>query len=186
MTLLDIDEIFAAADLIGGKQGNSRTPHGKQVCFPCINDKKQSVNCYFGTLETRETGFVGGVGASSPDHVENRQYNPISPPPPEVGSSREKPEAGTLPVSFVSRERDTQCLCGVQASQDGKHSCFPVFPLFPDGTDVPMELEYLVERAAIREYDGGLSREEAESRALNDFAEHQSCRGPLCNLRARG
>lgn len=60
MTLLDIDEIFAAADLIGGKQGNSHTPQGKQVCFPGIHDKKQSLNCCFGTGETGETGFVGG------------------------------------------------------------------------------------------------------------------------------
>lgn len=186
MSLLNIDEIFAAADLIGGKQGNSHDPQRKQVCFPSIHDKKQDLNSCFWGRETRETGFIGGVGANGREYAGYRTNNPISPPPPEVGLNREKATESTIPVSFVSRERDTQYLCGVQADQAGKHPCFPLFPLFPEDAEVLPEFEDLIERAAIREYDGGLSRAEAEAQALKDFIEHQCCRGPLCNRRARG
>lgn len=103
-----------------------------------------------------------------------------------MGFNREKPAGGTIPVSFVSCERDTQYLCGVQADQAGKHPCFLLFPLFPEDTEVLPEFEDLIERAAILEYDGGLSREEAEARALNDFTEHQRCRGSLCSRGSGG
>lgn len=180
MTLLDIDEIFEAANLIGGKQGNSHTTQGKQVCFHGIHNKKQDLNCCFLARETRETGFEGGVGAIGREHVRNRRDNPISPSPPEVGFNREKPAGHTIPVSFVSCERDTQYLCGVQVDQAGKHPCFPLFPLFPEDAEALPGFEGLIERAAIREYDGGLCREEAEAQALKEFVEHQRCRWGFC------
>ncbi len=178
MSILDLNKIFMAADSISGKQGNSYDPQGKQACFQHITYKKQDVSCCFVALETRETGFVERADASSRGYFENRNNDPIPPYPPETGFNREIAAGSAIPVSFVSHERDTQYLCSVQDDQSGKHPCFPLFPVFPEDAEVPQEFEHLFERAAIREYDGGMGREEAEAEALKDYMLHCNTGGP--------
>ncbi|MHB1246704.1 MAG: hypothetical protein ACYCZH_09685, partial [Sulfuriferula sp.] len=61
-------------------------------------------------------------------------------------------------VSLVSQERESEYPCGIPGGFLGKHPCFPLFPVFPGD-----RLEAMLERAAIMEYDGGLTRAAAES-----------------------
>ncbi|MHB1245879.1 MAG: hypothetical protein ACYCZH_05515, partial [Sulfuriferula sp.] len=61
-------------------------------------------------------------------------------------------------VSLVSQERESEYPCGIPGGFLGKHPCFQLFPVFPGD-----KLEAMLERAAIMEYDGGLTRAVAEA-----------------------
>lgn len=74
-----------------------------------------------------------------------------APPDSELKSAETRKRVNA--VSFVSQERESEYPCGIQGGFLGKHPCFPLFPVFPGD-----RLEAMVERAAIMEYDGGLTR----------------------------
>jgi hypothetical protein len=160
--MLDLDEIFAAAGLIDGKQETACFPHGKQPCFPVQTQQQSGLPGIFEAWETRETGFRGGSGETLDLHTDFAKDEPLSPVPPDTSLKRGKPEKPNITVSLVSRERETQYQPGLAGDFCGKQPCFPLFPVFPAIAD---DLEAREERAAIMEHDGDMTRAEAEAAA---------------------
>lgn len=160
--MLDLDAIFVAADLIDGKQGNTQDPYGKQPCFPVKTAQPCGLQGGFLAWETRETVFEGGAGLAPEHHLNFAHDDSRSPLPPNLCSCRAEHATSHNTVSHVSHVRDSQYPCGFSGDFCGKHSRFPLFPVFPV---VPDQAEAQQERAAIMEFDGGMSRAEAEAAA---------------------
>jgi len=156
--MLDLDAILTAADTIAGKHGKPSKPLRETPLFPAETLYPCGIPADFTHRETRETGFGGGVGCACDLHLNFSTDDTPTPAPPDSGLNRAEPGKWVNAVSFVSQERESKYPCGFAGDFLGKHPCFPLFPVFPAD-----KLEAMVERAAIMEYDGGLTRAAAES-----------------------
>ena len=160
--MLDLANIFAAADLIDGKPSDTCFPTGKPPCFPVQTQQQSGMPEIFEARETQETNFRGGWGEALELHADFAKDEPLSPAPPEMSLARAEPDEPSSTVSLVSRESEIQYQPGLGGNFCGKQPCFPLFPVFPAITD---DLEAREERAAIMEHDGGMTRAEAEAAA---------------------
>lgn len=156
--MLDLDAILTAADTIAGKHGKPSKPLRETPMFPAETLYPYGIPPDFTRRETRETGFGGGGGCACDLPLNFSTDDTSTPAPPDSGLNRAEPGKRVNAVSFVSQERESEYSCGFAGDFIGKHPCFPLFPVFP--ADI---LEAMVERAAIMEYDGGLTRAAAES-----------------------
>lgn len=156
--MLDLDAILTAADTIAGKHGKPSKPLRETPLFPAETLYPCGIPTDFPPRETRETGFGGGGGCACDLHLNFSTDDTLTPAPPDSGLNRAEPGKRANAVSFVSQERESEYPCGFAGDFFGKHPCFPLFPVFPAD-----KLEAMVERAAIMEYDGGLTRAAAES-----------------------
>lgn len=156
--MLDLDAILTAADTIAGKHGKHSKPQRETPLFPAETLYPCGIPTDFTPRETRETGFGGGGGCACDLHLNFSTDDTLTPAPPDSGLNRAEPGKGVNAVSFVSQDRESEYPCGFAGGFLGKHPCFPLFPLFPGD-----KLDAMVERAAIMEYDGGLTRAAAES-----------------------
>ena len=158
--MLDLDAILTAADTIAGKHGKPSKPLRETPMFPAETLYPCGIPGDFTHRETRETGFGGGGGCACDLHLNFSTDDTPTPAPPDSGLNRAEPGKRVNAVSFVSQERESEYPCGFAGDFLGKHPCFPLFPVFPAD-----KLEAMVERAAIMEYDGGLTRAAAEAAA---------------------
>ncbi|WP_018078534.1 hypothetical protein [Thiobacillus denitrificans] len=158
--MLDLDAILTAADTIAGKHGKPSKPLRETPMFPAETLYPCGIPGDFTHRETRETGFGGGGGCACDLHLNFSTDDTPTPAPPASGINRAEPGKRVNAVSFVSQERESEYPCGFAGDFLGKHPCFPLFPVFPAD-----KLEAMVERAAIMEYDGGLTRAAAEAAA---------------------
>lgn len=156
--MLDLDAILTAADTIAGKHGKPSKPLRETPLFPAVTLYPCGIPADFTHRETRETGFGGGGGCACDLPLNFSTDDTPTPAPPDSGLNRAEPGKSVNAVSFVSQERESEYPCGFAGGFLGKHPCFPLFPVFPAD-----KLEAMVERAAIMEYDGGLTRAAAES-----------------------
>ena len=154
--MLDLDALLAAADDIGRENRDTPFPDGKHPMFPTQTQYPCGIPGDIGVLETGETVFRGGWGMAHEKHHDTPSF------PAPLSSCLSRPElAQSLnPVSLVSRERESESQCGLAADFYGKQACFQPFPLYPVNH---LDREAMEERAAIMEYDGGLTRSEAEA-----------------------
>jgi len=161
--MLDMKAIFAAADAINGKHGKQKTGHfqaRETGLFPVQTQHPCGLQGLFEAWETRETDLRGGGAGTWILHPAITKNSPLSPAPPDSGLERAEPESLNNTVSLVSQEREPLFQQGLAGGFCGKQPCFPLFPVFP----VSHLDDYAIqERAAIMEYDGGLSREVAEA-----------------------
>ena len=158
--MLDLDAILTAADTIAGKHGKPSKPLRETPLFPAETLYPCGIPPDFTHRETRETGFEGGGGCACDLPLNFSTDDTPTPAPPDSGLNRAEPGKRVNAVSFVSQERESEYPCGFAGDFLGKHPCFPLFPVFPAD-----KLEAMVERAAIMEYDGGLTRAAAEAAA---------------------
>lgn len=159
--MLDLDAILTAADTIAGKHGKHGKPSKplrETPLFPAETLYPCGIPADFTLRETRETGFGGGGGCACDLPLNFSTDDTPTPAPPDSGLNRAEPGKSTNAVSLVSQERESEYPCGFAGGFLGKHPCFPLFPVFPAD-----KLEAMVERAAIMEYDGGLTRAAAEA-----------------------
>lgn len=156
--MLDLDAIMTAADAITGKHGKPSKPLRETPLFPAETLYPCGIPSDFTHRETRETGFGGGGGCAGDLPLNFSTDDTPTPAPPDSGLNRAEPGKRVNAVSFVSQERESEYPCGFAGGFLGKHPCFPLFPVFPGD-----KLEAMVERAAIMEYDGGLTRAAADA-----------------------
>lgn len=155
--MLDLDAILDAADTIVGKHGKPSKPLRETPLFPAETLYPCGIQGDFTPRETRETGFGGGVACVCDLHLNFSTDDTPTPTPPDSGLNRAEPGKRVNAVSFVSQERESEYPCGIPGDFIGKHPCFPLFPVFPCD-----KLEARIERAAIMEFDGGMSRADAD------------------------
>ncbi len=158
--LLDNRVILDAADLIEQETRYSPSSHKKHGCFLQGIQQPCGLAGDFSTQETEETIFHRGVGCGSGAHTNLHTDNTPTPAPPESSFNRAAPQTPSSAVSCVSCESNTQCQQGLAGCFHKKQACFPLFPvLLVSHLD-----DYAIqERAAILEYDGGMTRAEAEA-----------------------
>lgn len=161
--MLDLDAILTAADTIVRKHVKHSKPLRETPLFPAETLYTCWIPSDFTPRETRETGFGGGGGCACDLPLNFSTDDTPTPAPPDSELKRAETRKGVNTVSFVSQERESKYLCGFEGVFFGKRPCFPLFPVFPGD-----KLEAMVERAAIMEYDGGLTRAAAESAAGMD------------------
>lgn len=154
--MLDLDALLAAADDIGRETMDAPFPDGKHPMFPTQTQYPRGIPGDLGERETGETVFRGGWGVAQQKPTDT----PSFPAPLKSGLPRPEPAQCTNPVSLVSHERESQCQCGPAGNFCGKQACFHPFPSFPVNH---LDREALEERAAIMEYDGGMTRTDAEA-----------------------
>lgn len=154
--MLDLDALLAAADDIGQETPDTPFPDGKHPLFPTQTQYPCGIPGDFGVRETGETVFRGGWGMAQEKHHDTPSF------PAPLSSCLSRPELAQslIPVSLVSLERESKSQCGLAADFYGKQACFQPFPLYPVNH---LDREAMEERAAIMEYDGGLTRAEAEA-----------------------
>ncbi len=158
--LLDTTAIITAADLIERETGNGCFLHGKRPRFPVRTQQQSGLPGFLRAWETPETDFRGGWGEAMELHPGYANREPTSPAPPGMSMERAQPESLNTIVSLVSQEREPQCQQGLTGDFCGKHHGFPLLPTFPAGH---LDDYAIQERAAILEYDGGMTRAEAEA-----------------------
>jgi hypothetical protein len=158
--LLDTRAILAAVDLIEQETGNAVSLPGKPGCFPTQTQCQQGLAGDFEAVGNRETEKQGGVGCGSGAHTNSHTDNTQTPAPPESSFNRAAPQTPSLTVSLVSLVREPQYQQGLAGDFCGKQPCFQAYPVFP----VSHLDDYAIqERAAILEYDAGMTRAEAEA-----------------------
>lgn len=111
-----------------------------------------------GSGQTGQGFLSGGVDAHSNLH----EIHP-APRAPFGKENKSRPEKQKHPLSHLSLIHESEYPCGVPPDFCGTSALSqpcPACPVLPPG-----ELEARIERAAIMEYDGGLSRASAEAAA---------------------
>lgn len=153
--MLDLDQLLRdpknAATL---SHGTSNPPSGTSP-LSRTNQASMRVSGHF--LASGQTGHDFSVGASDAHLFPVETHHPRAP----FGKRKEsRPEKQGHPLSHLSLINESEYPCGLQPDFTGTSGLSQPCPACP--AERLAELEAMVERAAIMEYDGGLTRAAAE------------------------
>ncbi|HUX30526.1 MAG TPA: hypothetical protein VMV78_07845 [Thiobacillus sp.] len=150
--MLDLDQLLCDAkntDTLS--HGTSFHPTG-QAALSRTNPASMRVSGQFLSLGQTGHGFSGGASDAHFPPVET--HHPRAP----LGERKEsRPEKQGHPLSHLSLINESEYPCGLQQDFTGTSGLSRPCPACPAD-----KLEAMVERAAIMEYDGGLTRAAAE------------------------
>jgi hypothetical protein len=152
--MLDLDAILTPILSHGTAQTNKRD----RGPVPCYIKHSCGFSGGFVATGQRDRHFDGGAVANHDFDV----INTLTPAAPDECIESRKVEKLGHTLSHLSLTRESEYLCGFQAVFCGTAPLVPSCPACPITTS---DLESRIERAAIMEYDGGLSRSDAESDA---------------------
>lgn len=154
MQMLDLDAILTP--LLS--YGTAQTPERDKGSVPCKTQHPRGFDGDFASMGQRDRGFDGREGAK---HDFNA-ITTLTPAAPDECIESRQPEKAGQTLSHLSFKSESEYLCGFPADFNGTAPLVPSCPACPVAPD---DLEARIERAAIMEYDGGLSRADAETAA---------------------
>lgn len=159
--MLDLDQLLCDSKSLDTlSHGTSKLPSGTRG-LSRNNPASMRVIGQFLSLGQAGHGFL--VGASDAHLFPDKTHPPRAP----FGKEKEsRPEKQGHPLSHLSLINESEYPCGLQPDFTGTSGLSRPCPACP--AESLAELEAMVERAAIMEYDGGLTRAAAE--AASGFA----------------
>jgi hypothetical protein len=154
--MLDLDQLLCDSKSLDAlSHGTSNSPSGTRG-LSRNNPASMRVSGQFLSLGQAGHGFL--VGASDAHLFPDETRHPRAP----FGKRKEsRPEKQGHPLSHLSLINESEYPCGLQPDFTGTSGLSQPCPACP--AESLAELEAMVERAAIMEYDGGLTRGAAEA-----------------------
>lgn len=176
MQMLDLDAILNP--LLS--HGTAQTPKRDRGAVPCETQHPRGFDGDFVAMGQRDRHFDGGEGEKhNCDGI-----NTLTPAAPDECIESRQPEKAGHTLSHLSFKSESEYLCGFPADFNGTAPPVPGCPVCPV---TPDDLEARIERAAIMEYDGGLSRADAETAAgLDCWLKGTPTTFPLAGTKRRG
>jgi hypothetical protein len=159
---LDLNALLTAADDLNRdtpvSHGTRKTPNGTSPLVPSQTQYPCGLQADFLPWDKRDTVFDGGAR----DEMQITHETPQFPRAPFSQFETPQPGNGANTLSHLSHKKESEYPCGFPADFAGTNHRVPSCPACPITAD---DLEAREERAAIMEYDGGMTRVEAESAA---------------------
>lgn len=161
--MLDLDRLLIDAENLNTvSHGTSLPPQWDKGRVPCETQQPCGLAARFRCVGQVGQGF--SIGACR-EHLNSCETYPL-PRAPFAEEKNSRPEKGKNPCPACPTYfflKNSECLCGFPSDFDGTRALSRACPACPALS--PADLEARIERAAIMEYDGGLTRAAAEMAA---------------------